>query len=288
MADWREIARQMKFQESKSWNDIATELRFYFPELDQKQIIEKVRGFLRNQPEYKVINPIKEKTEVAGIIGDLHFPFAHQNYIRFLEDTFEKYGVTRVIQIGDLVDNHAISRWQSESDSYGAITEFEMAQKDIEIYKRVFPQMDITNGNHDLIPVRQAASLGIPQQYMKGFHELWNLPKGWTVQEQLILNDVLYEHGTGCSGKNAAIDKATNSMMSCCIGHLHGFAGVQYKSNSKMLIFGMNVGCGVSVSKYAFRYGKYNKNRETLACGIVFDSANGIVVPMSEKYFHEK
>jgi predicted phosphodiesterase len=273
---WQEIAEQKKFIEKCSLSETYKAVHTEYPDIKT----ETIRGHIRRDPRYK-----EDKPEVIGVIGDTHFPFVHPNYINFLEDTFRKHRVTRVMHCGDLVDHHSISRFQSEPDSDGANTEFELAQKNIEIYTRTFDKVDIVLGNHDLIPIRQAATLGIPKQFLKGFKELWNLPKGWTVDEQLIINDVLYEHGTGTLGKNGALDKAINAMISCVIGHSHGFGGCQYKSNSKSLIFGLNVGCGIAIDEYAFRYGKYNKNRETLGCGIVFDSANAIFVPMGAKLF---
>jgi hypothetical protein len=186
------------------------------------------------------------------------------------------------------VDNHAISRHLTETDACDPCTEHELASKNVELYVRAFDEVHVCLGNHDTIPERQAATLGIPRQFLKGFKELWNLPKKWTVDEQYIINDVLYEHGINATGKTGALDKAVNAMQSCVVGHSHSFGGCQYKSNSKFLIFGMNVGCGVDIDRYAFRYGKYNKNRETLGCGIVFDSANAIFVPMGERYFRKQ
>lgn len=226
-----------------------------------------------------------DKPEVVGVIGDCHFPFVHPNYIHFLEDAFRQHRVTKIVHVGDLVDNHAISRHLTETEAVDATREFELAKAQVEIYTRAFPEVSLCMGNHDLIHERQAATLGIPKQFIKGFSELWELPKKWTVDEQFIINDVLYEHGINWVGKTGALDKAVNAMQSCCIGHSHSNGGCNYKSNSNSLIFGLNVGCGVSVNAYAFAYGKYSKNRETLGCGIVFDSANAIFVPMGQKYF---
>jgi len=235
-----------------------------------------------------VIREAQETNEVVGVIGDTHFPFVHPNYLAFLMDTFEKYGVTKIVHIGDMADNHAISRWQSEADADSANREFELAMRDVRRYTTAFPEVTLLLGNHCRIPERQAASLGIPSQFLKGTKELWGLPSGWDVDEQIILNGVMYEHGINSTGVNGAMIKATNAMMSCVIGHAHSFGGVQYKSNAHSLIFGLQVGCGISINQYAFRYGKYNKNREVLGCGIVFDKANAIFVPMSDKYFRGK
>lgn len=255
-----------------------------FPELDYATMKEKIRGHIRSTDKYKSSHPSKPKG-VVGVIGDLHFPFVHPNYIEFLTDTFVKYHVDTIISVGDLADHHAVSRHQTETDAVSALTEYEQALECVDKYITRFPNVDITLGNHDLIPQRQCATLGIPKQYIKGFKELWNLPKGWTVQEQLIIDEVIYEHGMGYGGKSGALDKAVNAMQSCVIGHSHGFGGVQYKSNSRQIVFGLNAGCGIDIDAYAFAYGKYNRNRETLGCGIVFSNNNAIFVPMGEKYF---
>lgn len=227
----------------------------------------------------------KDRPEVVGVIGDTHFPFVHPNYIRFLEDTFRQHRVTKIVHCGDLVDNHAISRHLTETEAFDATREFEQAKTQVELYTRAFPEVSLCMGNHDLIHIRQAATLGIPKQFVKGFHELWELPKKWVVDERFVIGNVLYEHGINWVGKNGALDKAVNAMQSCVIGHSHANGGCNYKSNSNSLIFGLNVGCGCDIDAYAFAYGKYNKNRETLGCGIVFDSANAIFVPMPDKYF---
>lgn len=280
---WKAEAERLRFEDGKSWTDIANSLAGYFPNKTEYQIRETIRTHLRKSERYQ-----NNKQEIVGVIGDTHFPFAHPNYIHFLEETFQRYRVTRIIHVGDVCDNHAISRHLTEADADSAVTEFEAAQKDIEIYARAFPKVEVTLGNHCLIPARQCATLGIPQNFLKGFEELWNLPKGWKAKERVLIDRVVYEHGIGTAGKTGAIDKATNQMMSCVIGHSHSFAGVQYRSNAESLIFGMNVGCGIDIDKYAFRYGKYNKNREILGCGIVFNESNAIFVPMGAKWFRNK
>lgn len=274
----------MYFEEKISWRDITLKLYDYFPELDYGQTLAKIRAHIRTTDMYKLSHPPTPKG-IVGVIGDTHMPFVHPNYIHFLEDTFTKYRADLVVSIGDLVDNHAISRHQTETSAASALTEYEQARETIEQYTKVFTKVSLLLGNHDLIPQRQAATLGIPKIYTKGFKELWGLPEGWTVQEQLIIDEVLYEHGTGYTGKSGALDKAVNAMQSCVIGHSHGYGGCQYKSNSKSIVFGLNAGCGVDIDAYAFAYGKYNRNRETIGCGIVFDNSSAIFVPMGSKYF---
>ena len=74
-------------------------------------------------PEILKPSPIIRSTAEypIGIFSDPHIPFDHPNYLRFCEDTFEAYGVKRIICCGDLVDFHAISRHQTETCAHSVI-----------------------------------------------------------------------------------------------------------------------------------------------------------------------
>jgi predicted phosphodiesterase len=45
----------------------------------------------------------------VGIIGDTHIPYELEGYLEFCQETFEQWGVDRVVHIGDLIDHHALS-----------------------------------------------------------------------------------------------------------------------------------------------------------------------------------
>lgn len=265
-------SRVLLMRQTMSYVEIAETLAQEFP--DERNIYERIRHWR-----------LPEEVGPVGVIGDTHFPFVHPNYLDFLQETFAKHNAFRVIHIGDLCDNHAISRWPSEPDAMGACQEFEQAREWVDRFAQAFPRVTLVLGNHDRIPERQAASLGMPTQYIKSIRDVWRLPAGWEIAEQVVIDDVMYEHGISWVGKDGALDKAKNSMMSCVIGHAHGHAGCKYMSNAQQLIFGMNVGCGVDIRAYAMRYGKYNKTREVLGCGLVYNSAHADFVPMGAQYF---
>lgn len=226
--------------------------------------------------------------KVYGVFSDTHFPYNHPNYLRFLQDTFKKHGVTDIICLGDLVDHHAISRHEKEPDAVGDITEFVAAKEEVEKYVEAFPTLTLTYGNHDSIPERQARSIGISTRYLKSFSELWDLPPTWKVVDEIIIDDVLYTHGIGCNGKDGAINKAIQERLSVAIGHQHSFGGCKYIANKRDIIFGLNVGCGVDIDALAFAYGKHSKYRPTLGCGIVYSNTNAIFVPMGLEYFRNR
>lgn len=281
MEQWQEFLVQMR-KDGMSWSKVTQELHYMFPGLTVKQVENKLRGFMRKTEKYKADHEIKRP---VGVIGDVHLPFAHPNYRPFLIDTFKKHKVDQVVCIGDLVDNHAISRFQSEPSARGAYDELAEARRMVAEYVKAFPKVKMCLGNHDAIHARQAATIGLGEEYLKPYHELWGLPKSWEIADEFVIDSVLYKHGIGHAGKDAAINAALQEGMSTVIGHLHSNAGAKYSANKRDLIFGLSVGCGIDVERYAFAYGKHTPKRPILGYGIVFDKGNAIFEPMTDKYF---
>ena len=266
-----------------SLTQITYKVRDQFPDLTEKQVYEKVHACFRSH-NGKPTNP---KQRVVGVFGDVHAPFNHPRYLDFLVATFKKYKVTDIVCLGDLVDFHAISRFQSEGCAKGAYDEFDMAEDEVVKFANAFPSLYFTLGNHDLIPERQAATLGIGRRFVKDLAQLFRLPKGWKIGNEFIIDGVLYRHAPPAGGKDGAINSAIQERMSICVGHQHSFGGIKYSANKREVIFGMNAGCGIDVDAYAFAYGKNALNRPTLGCGIVFSSENAIFVPMTKEWRDE-
>lgn len=277
--DWKQEAERLYFIDGLSWGKLAEQIQQNYPDLTQS----KIRDYLKSTQQYKEIHPKPQRP--VGVFSDTHIPFDHPNYLQFLIDTFKQYNVGQVVCCGDIVDHHALSRFQTETCAKGSYDELDMAIDRLKAYTKAFPKCRVTLGNHDLIPERQAASVGIGKRYLKSLSELLELPKTWLIEEELILDGVLYKHGINCLGKDGALNTAISERMSTVIGHSHSFGGCKYSANKRDIIFGLNVGCGINIDAYAFAYGKYDKNRPTLGCGIVFDSGNAIFVPMGRSYF---
>ena len=55
------------------------------------------------------------------------------------------------------------------------------------------------------------------------------------------------------------------------MGHTHSVGGIEWSANEKDIIFGMNVGSGISRHKYAFAYGKDTRRKPVLGVGVVTD-----------------
>lgn len=226
-----------------------------------------------------------------GIVGDLHLPFVHPMYRRFCMDTFSKWQVNHVHFIGDIVDGHALSFWDHNPNGRSAEDEATQAKRGVSSWQRTFPGSSVSIGNHDERHFRLARKHGLPDRFLRSYSEVWRTPK-WDWRMSHKFDGVLFEHGTGTSGKDAAINRAMQKRLSVVMGHVHCFAGVKWHANEYDIIFGLNVGCGIDCRAYAFDYGKSFPIRPVLGCGIVIDGEQAFFVPMpccrGEKYHRSR
>lgn len=216
---------------------------------------------------------------ITGIVGDIHLPFSHPGYLAFCRDTFAKYRVDKTVLIGDIVDAHALSFHDHDPNGMSANDEADAAEAGVEKWYKQFPDARVTIGNHDARHFRAAQKAGIPDRYVRQYKDVWSTPN-WKWDLEHTIEGVLYEHGTGSSGKDAAFNRAVAQRCSVVMGHVHSYAGIKYHSNPFSRIFGLNVGCGIDISAYAFDYGKMFPVRPVLGCGIVIDGDLGFFVPM--------
>jgi len=217
----------------------------------------------------------------TGIIGDSHLPFSHKHYLSFCYQTFKKNKCTNIIHIGDLVDNHAISYHEHDSDGMSAEDEMVETDKHLKKWFKAFPKLKLCRGNHDRMVDRKGKTSCLPKRVFKKFRDIWDLPVGWTDGWFFNIDGILYKHGTGYSSKYAHIQCAYDNRMNSVIGHCHSILGVEYLENEQDRIFGMSVGCGIDVKSYAMAYQKDFRRRPILGLGMVLEDGKfPIAVPM--------
>jgi len=225
---------------------------------------------------------VKDDAKVVGVVADTHVPFDQPGYLEFCVRTFARYKVDTVVHIGDLVDNHAASRFQSETNAMNVEDELIATRKALQPWFKAFPKAKLCLGNHDRIPVRQAKAQGLPASYMKTFEELYGLPEGWDCAMVHNIDGVHYDHGLGSGGMYGARNTALKMCGSYVQGHTHLHSGVHYMSKPDgTSFFGMNVGCGVDGSSYAQNYAKGMRGEFTIGCGIVINGKEAVFVPMT-------
>ena len=214
------------------------------------------------------------------VISDTHIPFEHRDYLDFCVDTYKKYRCKKVVHIGDNCDNNAISYHEHDPDGWSPEDEMKEADRHLVPWFKAFPKVQLCRGNHDNLVDRKSKTVGLPRRCFKDFRDMWKLPRGWVDEFEWELDGVLFKHGTGYSGKYGHIQAAVDSRQSTVIGHLHSVAGVEWLANSKEIMFGMSVGCGIDRRKYAFKYGKDFRRKPILGCGVVYDCKNAQFIPM--------
>ena len=223
-------------------------------------------------------------------VGDIHAPVSHPGYLKFCQDLRDTYKCDTVVLIGDVVDFHAISFHAHHPDAPGPKDEYELAASCVAQWAKRFPIARVCIGNHDARLIRLAESVNIPSKFLRDYKDIWNTPR-WEWEDEHILDDVLYFHGTGCGGLHPAYNAMAKRLMSVAMGHIHSAAGVKWRANPQRRIFGLDTGCGVDDKAFAMAYGAHSQIRSILSAAVIDDGIpHHFVMAMGpgEKYHRAK
>lgn len=227
----------------------------------------------------------KDRPKTVLVISDLHFPSQHPDACDFLDAVRRMYPVDMVIGIGDIVDNHTLSFHERNPDIPGGKAEVDMSVKGLKKLYKMFPEMHLVYGNHDLLPYRQARSKGISDYWIKTMGDVLKSPPGWEWHSDMYLTlpngaDLYIAHDTGRSIKKAV------SMYGCNVvsGHYHSKFKISYRANKYDLYWGMQVGSLVNESSVTFDYmrntsGTRRGEKFILGCGLIHES-QPYLIPM--------
>jgi hypothetical protein len=217
------------------------------------------------------------------IIPDLHAPYHHPDALEFLVAVAGRYQPTRVINLGDETDGHALSMHDSDPNLDSAGNELHNAREFIGSLARCFPVMDVCHSNHGSLIYRRAFKSGIPVEYIKSYRDIL-FPNGggdrWEWQEQFRLTlpngqQAQFQHqSVGDYLQNAAHERCN-----LIIGHEHGKYEITYKASKAALYFGMYSGCLINPAAMAFAYGKLFAKKPIIGCSVIIDS-QPLLVPM--------
>ena len=212
------------------------------------------------------------KNQSVLVISDLHIPYHHKQSFDFLIALKEKYKPDLIVNIGDELDQHAISMHDSNPDLPSAGDELRMSRTYILQLEKIFPEMTLVDSNHSSLVYRRALKYGLPRDYLRSYNEFLGVGKGWQWVEDLT---VTLSDGSRCfftHGMSADILKLSMQMGKHCVqGHYHSKFSVSYYSNPDALIWGMQVGCLTSQKSMAFDYAKNFKNRFVIGTGMIID-----------------
>ena len=78
------------------------------------------------------------------VISDLHIPYHHKDSFEFLREIKKEYKPDFVVNIGDLLDFHAISMHSHDPDLYSAGHELDKSKEYIKQLESIFAQCVFT------------------------------------------------------------------------------------------------------------------------------------------------
>lgn len=204
------------------------------------------------------------------VIGDLHAPYQHPDYIPFLIALHQKFAFDRVCSVGDEVDHHAISFHDSDPELPSAGHELQAAISALQPLYEAFPFMDLAESNHGSLVYRKGKHHGIPRHVLKPYHEQLNAPPGWRWHREI---KVLLSDGTHCLvhhaySSNILLDSQRRGASLIC-GHHHNKLSVEHWHNGDREFFAAFTGCGIDDASLAFAYNKNAVVRPQLGCVMV-------------------
>jgi len=205
------------------------------------------------------------------IISDLHCPYHHPDTMAFLKYLKGKYKPDTVVNIGDEIDNHAISFHDSDPDLDSAGEELTKAIKALQPLYKLFPKCTVIESNHGSLVYRKALHVGLPKAVFKTYNEILEAPKGWEWVFDLVVKTALGPIYI-CHGKSGTAGKLASLYgMSCIQGHYHSKAQITYISTPEKLMFDAHTGCLADDKSLALQYNKLDAKRSIVSTIVVVD-----------------
>jgi len=191
------------------------------------------------------------------IIPDSHLPCADWIALQAIYKFNKKFKADIIIQLGDLIDAKAWSRWPKDPDDDSAQLEWDKTEAAVLKFAKLFPKMTIILGNHDRRPMAKALEVGLPKQLVRRLDEVFNVP-GWNWHldnKPLVVDGVVFIHGDEMGG--TVSQKASRLGVSVVQGHTHK-ASLTYINTFQKQLFAMECGHVADTETSAFRYSAKN------------------------------
>ena len=226
--------------------------------------------------EIEVLKDLRRPKTNRLIIGDIHLPYTHSDYLGFCVSIYEKYNCNAVSFTGDIIDSHFASFHSTSTETHGAKYELDMAIKQMKGWYEAFNNdtvpngITVTLGNHDLIIARKSEEAGIDKRWVRKLNEVLGCPD-WRFEEQFLHDNVIYVHGTGCSGKGI-MKRVQNWGSSMVQGHIHTQSFIDFTASLNDLKFGLQAPCGIDYKSFAYGYAKFHTAKPILGCAVILDN----------------
>jgi hypothetical protein len=236
-----------------------------------------------DKTDYDAIAEQSNDSSVVMIIPDQHAPYHHRDTIPFLAAVKAKLNPTRIINLGDETDGHALSFHDADPSLDSAGVELSKARIFIKQLSQLFPQMEVCHSNHGSLIYRRAFKHGLPAEYIKSYRDIL-FPDGggdgwsWSDEIRFTLPNkeaVVFRHHF--VGNRNQVGHGIRAHV--VQGHLHGTAEISYNRTTAARNWAMVCGCLIDPDALAFAYGKMYEGKALLGCSAIVDS-QPVIIPM--------
>jgi hypothetical protein len=219
------------------------------------------------------------------VISDLHSPFYHPDTVPFLTAIKEKYDPDMVICVGDELDHHCMSFHDTDVDmGLSASSETEKAIGHLVPIYSLFEKVKVMHSNHGSMVFRRAKAHSIPLRFIVDYNTAINAPKGWTWHDELIITLPNKQKCYVSHGQSGRAFKVSKDMcMNAVQGHWHNDFSINYWSNPENLYWSLSVGCLINDKELSFEYGRLQKKRPLIGCGMIIDSQPKLIPLVKNK-----
>lgn len=242
-----------------------------YPKIESNTLLYEFKEFLKTKKENQIeIEPFTEgDLNNILVIGDLHIPFNHSQYLSFCINLQKKWNCGKVIFIGDILDFHASSFHESDMALPSAEYELEISKIEISKWYKAFPEAVILIGNHDRMVTRKLFNSQISAHWQKSFNEVLEVPN-WKFLNEYEYNNIYFCHGEGPEAAKTCLYKQMNTVQ----GHQHSKCYVQYPAEN---IFAVQCPIGVNRKEQAFNYAKTDTKPWQIGATVILNSKTPII-----------
>ncbi len=120
------------------------------------------------------------------VISDMHLPYQHKDAIQFLKEIKKEFKPDFVVNIGDLLDFHAINMHTHDPDLYSAGMELDRSKEYIKEIEGIYPEVTEVDSNHSSLVYRRALKYGMSRKFLKDYGDFLGTKK-WKWVDDLTL-----------------------------------------------------------------------------------------------------
>lgn len=206
-------------------------------------------------------------------VPDVHFPFHHQPTLNWIYKVAKEKQPDVIIQMGDLYDFYAASRFARTHNVMTPEEEFDEGRRGAEAMwknlKAISPKAQCIQllGNHDVRPNKKILALVPEMESMVDLESPFMFKGVKTILdpgEEIEIDGVIYIHGHYLK----LGDHMNYFLQPVVHGHTHK-GGTIYKKLRGEVLWELDCGFASDETSVPMRYGATRRNHWTLGCGWV-------------------